>query len=254
VTELIDIDIAALRPSAEQIVAQQGVRARGRGDPRYLALANEALALLERLAVPRAAQAENDAEAFTAIYAGEGHNEHPAPLEKIIPQTAHLALVAATLGPAISLELEARFAAHDYALAAALDAAASLAADRAGEWLEARFAAQLAATGLLPADHRVLGYSPGYCGWHVSAQRKLFAALRPAGIGLTLRESCLMEPLKSISGVLVAAPRDVHVVYDDYSFCAQCQSRSCLVRTKQLKQEMRAAAGDPDGPDSTDHR
>ena len=57
----------------------------------------------------------------------------------------------------------------------------------------------------------VLRYSPGYCGWHVSGQINLFNTLTPEKIGITLGESCLMNPLKSVSGVLVAGPPNIHI-------------------------------------------
>lgn len=46
-------------------------------------------------------------------------------------------------------------------------------------------------------------FSPGYCGWHVSEQKKLFPLFplaEPCGIRLT--ESSLMLPIKSVSGVI----------------------------------------------------
>ena len=46
-------------------------------------------------------------------------------------------------------------------------------------------------------------YSPGYCGWHVSEQQKLFPLFpiaAPCGIRLT--DSSLMLPIKSVSGVI----------------------------------------------------
>ncbi|MBL7646745.1 MAG: methionine synthase [Candidatus Hydrogenedentes bacterium] len=45
-------------------------------------------------------------------------------------------------------------------------------------------------------------YSPGYCGWSVSEQHKLFSLLPPDFCGITLTESALMQPEKSVSGVI----------------------------------------------------
>ena len=45
-------------------------------------------------------------------------------------------------------------------------------------------------------------YSPGYCGWPLMEQQLLFSFL-PNGIsGITLTESCLMLPIKSVSGII----------------------------------------------------
>jgi hypothetical protein len=81
---------------------------------------------------------------------------------------------------------------------------------------------------------RVLPYSPGYCGWHISGQRRLFAALKPQTIGITLNSSCLMQPLKSVSGVLVAASPEDHDIEPAYSFCVDCTTQECRDRARSL--------------------
>ncbi len=46
-------------------------------------------------------------------------------------------------------------------------------------------------------------FSPGYCGWHVSEQTVLFSIFpHPNPCGIHLTESCLMLPIKSVSGVI----------------------------------------------------
>jgi hypothetical protein len=83
---------------------------------------------------------------------------------------------------------------------------------------------------LVGSDARVLTYSPGYCGWHVSGQRALFRVLRPEEIGVTLNESCLMQPLKSVSGVMVAGAAAVHRFRPTYDFCDACATHECRTR------------------------
>jgi hypothetical protein len=46
-----------------------------------------------------------------------------------------------------------------------------------------------------------LRYSPGYCDWALHEQKKLFHILPSSRIGVTLSESFLMSPRKSISGI-----------------------------------------------------
>ena len=110
-----------------------------------------------------------------------------------------------------------------------LDAVASIATDNAGrvaeEWAERQAAGQKDS-----ALSRAFLYSPGYCGWHISGQAKLFFRLRPEKIGISLNASFLMNPLKSISGVLVAGPAAIHQFSEVYPFCTYCKSPICRER------------------------
>jgi hypothetical protein len=85
----------------------------------------------------------------------------------------------------------------------------------------------------------VLPYSPGYCGWHVTGQRRLFDRLEPQRIGVTLNSSCLMQPLKSVSGVLVIGPSSIHEFDNDFDFCALCSTYQCRARIGLLTDDGR---------------
>jgi hypothetical protein len=111
-----------------------------------------------------------------------------------------------------------------------LDSVASAATDRLAELLAAR--GRIEASDDAGGESVTLGYSPGYCGWHVSGQRALFAFLRPETIGVTLNASCLMDPLKSVSGVLAAGPPEIHRFSPGYPFCADCRDKPCLGRIR----------------------
>jgi hypothetical protein len=70
-------------------------------------------------------------------------------------------------------------------------------------------------------------YSPGYCGWHVSEQQKLFSLFPDANpCGIRLTESSLMLPIKSVSGVVGLGP---DVVRRDYT-CGLCSYADCFRR------------------------
>ena len=85
------------------------------------------------------------------------------------------------------------------------------------------------------AVDRVLSYSPGYCGWHISGQKKLFAFLHPEEIGIRLLDSFLMHPLKSVSGVFVCGPEDIHRFENGFAFCGECRHQTCRERIDSLK-------------------
>ena len=80
----------------------------------------------------------------------------------------------------------------------------------------------------------ILRFSPGYCGWHVSAQKKLFEYLKPEEIGIGLNESCLMQPLKSISGVIFTGRMEIFEFDDNYPFCSDCTDHACRDRARTI--------------------
>jgi len=69
-------------------------------------------------------------------------------------------------------------------------------------------------------------YSPGYCGWKVAEQRKLFKMLPSDYCNIRLTESMMMDPIKSVSGI-IGVGRDVK--YNPYT-CNLCDSSNCLYK------------------------
>ena len=73
-------------------------------------------------------------------------------------------------------------------------------------------------------------FSPGYGDWPLEEQRILFAVLDCAhSIGLTLTESCMMAPVKSVTAVMAiteAAAQKNHK-------CLYCNKTDCEFRQKE---------------------
>ena len=137
-----------------------------------------------------------------------------------------------TLGEEVSDHISECFAAGDGADGYILDQIASIAADQLVQIARRRYA-DGASSGAA-----VLPYSPGYCGWNVTGQRALFARLEPADLGISLNESCLMHPIKSVSGVLVAAPIEAHDFSPSFPCCAVCTTFNCEKRVAELRKEL----------------
>ncbi len=230
----IDIPIDRIRPAAIDVLAALG-RPPGAGpDERLETILRTAAEILADLARPLGVMTEVSRRQFAEIYEGAGDNEPETPLARIHPRADHLALFAVTVGDAVSERIGALFQNDDYILGATLDATASEAAELAAAVVQERFEEMLAQRGDLAADTRLLRYSPGYCGWNVTGQRALFQHLQPERIGIALNERCLMMPLKSISGVIVAGPAEIHVFENAYPFCARCRSWSCRARIREI--------------------
>jgi hypothetical protein len=229
-SEIVNIPVADIIPDAATILRAQGIDTGRAIDDRVLEAAGAACGLFERLAEPVAIVEEISKEAFSSIYYGLGRNADPAPIEGIYRRADFLMLFAATVGQAVSDRIRELFAKNEFVLGNALDVAASEGTDRIANFLEDYFADITASRPGTGSEIKVFAYSPGYCGWHISAQKVLFDALHPERIGITLRESFLMEPLKSISGVLIAGDRSIHRIENSYEFCADCRSEPCRAR------------------------
>jgi len=173
-------------------------------------------------------------EKFGDIYQGMGQNAPDSPIEKIYPQADYLALFALTLGKKISSKIEDLFKNNDFPLGYMLDTIASIAADKAVEVLEDLYYNSLLRMDYSSEGTCVLSYSPGYCGWHISGQKKLFQYLLPKKIGISLNDSFLMTPLKSVSGVLIAGKKDIHMFSSTFPFCQYCKTYSCHHRMQRL--------------------
>lgn len=207
--------------------------------PRLTRLFDAAREQFDRLAEPRALYTTLTHEAFWDVYHGEGRNAADAPLHEIVPRAERLALFAATTGAPVANRIGALFKEGEPALGYALDVIASEATSQLADLVAERFRLELARRRETVEDSRVLPYSPGYCGWHISGQRRLFAALGPETIGIELTQSCLMRPLKSVSGVLVAARPAAHVFRPVFPFCEDCTTHECRGRMRAVLRPVR---------------
>ncbi len=167
---------------------------------------------------------------FEDIYRGRGDNDDDTPLEHVVDDALSLALFSVTLGPAVSDHINTLFDAGELAEGYILDQVASFAADELADIAARRFQ-----NNSERSDLAVLPYSPGYCGWHVSGQEALFARLRPDEIGISLNDSFLMHPIKSVSGVLVMAPAEAHDFSPAFPCCATCTTLDCQDRIASLR-------------------
>lgn len=74
-------------------------------------------------------------------------------------------------------------------------------------------------------------FSPGYCGWALTEQKEIFRLLGKYRCGISLEETCLMYPLKSISGVIGIGNEVVERKYG----CDICSLTTCYKRNNRKK-------------------
>lgn len=69
-------------------------------------------------------------------------------------------------------------------------------------------------------------FSPGYCGWDVTEQHKLFQVFPYNFCGIRLTPSALMDPVKSLSGVIGIGENVKRLPYT----CNLCEMKDCIYR------------------------
>jgi len=232
--KIIDIEIQKIIPDKTDVLGHQGIPSNAEVSNVILDLLTEAYKLFKKSAAPVSMIAELSIDEFEKIYQGEGKNAYDDILSNIYPDSENLALFALTMGEKVSDKINKLFAENDYPLASMLDSVASIAADTTAEFMEKYFLNELKEREFVKNDTRVLSYSPGYCGWDISGQKKLFDFLNPGLIGITLNSSYLMSPIKSVSGVLIAGDREIHMFDMGFSYCSYCKTQPCLERMKKL--------------------
>jgi len=107
-------------------------------------------------------------------------------------------LAATTVGNQISELTAACFSEGDAAAAAVCDAVGSECADAAMDFLQNYAAAQLKRSNRIVTDCR---FSPGYGNWLLTAQKDFFGWLDLKTMGLTLTDSMLLLPEKSVTAL-----------------------------------------------------
>lgn len=111
----------------------------------------------------------------------------------------------------------------DMAMAVTLDSTASAAAELAAQYFHSTFD-----TSLPSSSGLTYRYSPGYCDWPLAQQAKLFTLLPDAPLGVRLTDTCLMQPTKSVSGIIGIGPADI--IRRIGNTCSQCTRHTCKHR------------------------
>lgn len=77
------------------------------------------------------------------------------------------------------------------------------------------------------SGHKITNrYSPGYCGWDVAEQHLLFRFFPDNYCGIQLTSSALMDPVKSVSGIIGTGE---NVKSNPYT-CRMCNMKECAYR------------------------
>ena len=135
-----------------------------------------------------------------------------------------IAYCVCTIGPALEKEVTRLSGGGELLRAVVLDAVGSVAAEETAEHMDRRIQEEAAAMGLETSCRA----SPGYGDWDVREQAKLFRIVPAERIGVTLSESSMMMPRKSVSFAIHIAERPARLRSENS--CRNCDREDCPYR------------------------
>jgi hypothetical protein len=229
--DTLEMTSSDIRPARDEILENLGIPLNQELSSTVEELIKEALDLFNRTCRPRAIYTPVTVSEFSGIYHGEGLNDQKTPLGDMYEQAREIVLFALTIGKEVTEKISGLFLDDDLALAGVLDATASAGAETAADRVEAHYQGRRVNTEMKNNTPDIYRFAPGYCGWHITGQKKLFRFLGPEKIGITLLPSYMMSPLKSLSGVIIVTEKSS--AFDNaYNVCKQCVTHWCRTRKK----------------------
>ncbi len=143
---------------------------------------------------------------------------------KLLDRSEHAAIFLCTAGEEISAYTRRLMDEGDLMKGYVADVLANVVVEEAMDRIQSGLEAEMKKKELRITNR----YSPGYCDWNITEQKKLFSLFPENQLGITLSESCLMIPVKSVSGIIGIGKE---VKYNAYP-CQLCSDRTCLYRNK----------------------
>lgn len=184
-------------------------------DEQIVAYANAQLEILSDIVIPKCAF-----EFYTECGLQTGST-----ISSLLEGAEYFALFAATAGMAFHNYQEALKAENDILKSFIVDTIGTCIVEKTGDYLE-----RLLEKEIGDARH-TNRFSPGYCGWHLSGQKELFALLGGNPCDIQLSDVFLMTPIKSISGV-IGIGREVN---EKKYGCQYCELETCYKKKRYDK-------------------
>jgi len=161
-----------------------------------------------------------------AVILEKGQEFKSTKLSKTLKNCDKIMCYIGTLGDSIEDEINRLMKEKRLSQAYILDAMASVAADK----MVGMFHQQMKGVYQNQSKQVTLCFSPGYCDWPITDQKKLFGIFDSSELEVELTDSCFMKPRKSISGVFGITPPDSNPREQSYNPCSECHRRNCSAR------------------------
>jgi hypothetical protein len=182
------------------------------------------LALLRREVKPRyvCLISEGWVEGTVAVHI-QNHVLNTGPtISRLLEKSSSFAVFAATAGAEFEQITQEYKKTDDILVHYILDIMGTAIVEKVGDCIESKLEKSL------PDMLHTHRFSPGYCNWHLTEQRKIFSLLGDRPCGISLSDVCLMNPIKSISGI-IGVGKEVQT--RKYA-CQYCELETCYKRKK----------------------
>ena len=137
-----------------------------------------------------------------------------------LKESTSVALYICTAGEGISNRANELLSEGDPMLSYIFDVIGSVTVEKATDKIQKLLEIESKKSGLNISDR----YSPGYCEWSVAEQHKLFSFFPNNFCGVSLSESSLMSPIKSVSGIIGIGADLQQKGYQ----CRWCTDKNCI--------------------------
>ena len=160
------------------------------------------------------------------VYLRGGLNLNSPILAKVMKNCEYAICFIATIGSGVEGEITRLSGENHLSYAYILDTMGSTVIESMVDKFHKSMEKQCRAKG----GRVTLRFSPGYCDWHITEQKKLFRALDSNQLDIELTDSCLMQPRKSISGIFGVLPSSINPPASPYNPCSKCKKKNCPSR------------------------
>lgn len=159
----------------------------------------------------------------------------PAPLEltgmsikKHLLNCQQVAIMSVTIGSSIEQAITSAFEQGNYTTGLLLDAAATTAVEEVADQLNNFITTQATQKGYITTSR----FSPGYGDWSITTQHSIAALAGAQDIGITVTETSMLLPRKSVTAIIGFLPRSkAHQQTPlEHHSCTDCTQIDCLIR------------------------
>lgn len=147
-------------------------------------------------------------------------------LSKTLKFCVEVVCFIATIGNRIEKVISRCMSTHHYSDAYIVDAMGSVGIENVVEQFHHRMALRYHTRG----EDVTLRFSPGYCDWDLTDQKKIFGLFDPDQVDVDILGSCFIVPRKSIVGLFGICPAHHGISQCSYNPCHECSRLDCTMR------------------------